>query len=211
MPHSSPATRKRPSHSSRPSRGRNRPPQRSRIPATRLALLASALAIGSIATGAYFAFHDDVFAGLVGRQAERQVHYEAQIADLRAQIDRIKRLDQVRVEEQVKTMLQRQATLDQVTPGLANELSVQARNGLPASLTIDSMSSPIETTSPIPHVGSAKPEATTNHKKVRLHPRKQAPVVHRQTQEAPVVRRQTQEAPTVAANPNASRPEMQNY
>jgi hypothetical protein len=81
MAHSSPATRKRPSHSSRPSRGRNRPPQRARILATKLALLASALAFGSIATGAYFAFHDDVFAGLVGRQVEKQVPYEEQIAD----------------------------------------------------------------------------------------------------------------------------------
>src|SRR5262245_30202565 len=107
MAHSSPATRKRPSHSSRPSRGRNRPPQRSRILATRLALLASALAIGSIATGAYFAFHDDVFAGLVGRQAEKQVRYEDQIADLRAQIERINQLDQERVEQQVKTVLHR--------------------------------------------------------------------------------------------------------
>jgi hypothetical protein len=192
MPHSSPATRKRPSHSSRPSRGRNRPPQRSRIPATRLALLASALAIGSIATGAYFAFHDDVFAGLVGRQAERQVHYEAQIADLRAQIDRIKRLDQERVEEQVKTMLQRQATLDQVTPGLANELSVQARNGLPASGALDSppLLAPVEKPSS-PNVAVLEEkevkQVTIGHKKAHRPHRKYARVFRKRTRKPPTI------------------------
>ena len=187
MPHSSPATRKRQSHSSRPSRGRNRPPQRSRIPATRLALLATALACGSIATGAYFAFHDDVFAGLVGRQAEKQVPYEAQIADLRAQIERNGRLDQERVEQQVKTVLQRQATLEQVTSGLANELSVQARNGLPASGALASppLLSPIEKpSSPIAAIPKEKEakQVAIGHKKAHRHNRKHARVFRKRTQ-----------------------------
>ena len=185
MPHSSPATRRRQSHSSRSSRGRNRPPQRSRI--SRLALLATALACGSIATGAYFAFHNDVFAGLVGRQTEKQVPYEAQIADLRAQIERIGRLDQERVEQQVKTVLQRQATLEQVTSGLANELSVQARNGLPASGALASppLLSPIEKpASPIvaiPEEKEAK-QVAIGHKKAHRHNRKHARVFRKRTQ-----------------------------
>jgi hypothetical protein len=104
--------------------------------AVRLALLATAVACGSIATGAYFAFRDDVFAGLVDGQTEKQIAYKDQIADLRAQIDRIDRIDQQRVEQQLKTVLERQATLEQVTSGLAKDLSIQARNSLPASGTI---------------------------------------------------------------------------
>ena len=190
MPHSPPATRRRQSHSSRPSRGRNRPPQRSRIPW--LALLASALAFGSIVTVAYFAFHDDLFAGLVGRQAEKQVPYEAQIADLRAQIERIGRLDQERVEQQVKTVLQRQATLEQVTSGLANELSVQARNGLPASGALASppLLSPIEKpASPIvaiPEEKEAK-QVAIGHKKAHRPHRKHARVFRKRTQKPPPI------------------------
>ena len=139
------------------------------------------------------------------------LRYEDQIADLRAQIDRMSQLDQERVKE-IKSLVQRQATLEQFISEIA-----KARNDLPASFydrfEAGYPSSPIETTSAIPHVGSAEPEATTNDKKVRPPPRKQAPVV----------RRQTQEAPTVAEDPNASRPapasdrinnargEMQNY
>ena len=192
MAHSSAATRKRTSHSSRTSRGRNRPPQRPRMPATRLALLASALAFGSIATGAYFAFHDGVFAGLVGRQAEKQVRYEEQIADLRAQIDRIKRFDQERVEQQAKTVLQRQATFEQVTPGSANELSIQAGNGLPASGTLDPppLLAPIEKPS-APNVAAPEDkeakQVTIGHKKAHRHNRKYARVFRKRTQKRPTV------------------------
>jgi len=192
MAHSSPATRKRPSHSSRPSRGRNRPPQRARIPATKLALLASALAFGSIATGAYFAFHDDVFAGLVGRQVEKQVPYEEQIADLRAQIERMGRVDQERVEQQVKTVLQRHATLEPVTLGSANDLSVQAGNGLPASGTLDPppLLAPIEKSSAssvaVPEEKEAK-QVTVGHKKAHRHNRKHARVFRKRTQKRPTI------------------------
>jgi hypothetical protein len=152
-----------------------------RIQAIGFALLVT-IAFGALASVPYFA-----------------LRYEDQIADLRAQIDRMSKLDQERVKE-IKSLVQRQATLEQVISRIA-----KARNDLPASFydrfEAGYPSSPIETTSAIPNVGSAEPEATTNDKKIRPPPRKQAPVV----------RRQTQEAPTVAANPNASRPEMQNY
>src|SRR5262245_1994199 len=164
-----------------------------RIQAIGFALLVT-VAFGALASVPYFA-----------------LRYEDQIADLRAQIDRMSKLDQERVKE-IKSLVQRQATLEQVISGIA-----KARNDLPVSFydrfEAGYPSSPSETTFAIPHVGSAEPEATTNDKKVRPPPRKQAPVV----------RRQTQEAPTVAEDPNASRPapasdrinnargEMQNY
>ena len=109
-------------------------------------------------------------------------------------------LDQERVEE-IKSLAEKRATLEQIISGIAKDRLIQAGNGLPASGTIGSVPSPIETPSAILQVGPAKPEATTNDKKVRLPSRKRAAAV----------RRQTQEPPTVTANPNASRPEMQNY
>jgi hypothetical protein len=209
MSPSSPPLRRRIRRS--PSRlgGRNRPPKRSRTPAIRLALLATAVACGSIATGAYFAFRDDVFAGLVGRQTETQISYEDQIADLRAQIDRVSRLDQERVEQldrvsrldqerveqQIKPLLQRQATLEQVTSGLAKELSIQARNSLPASGAIGTapLLSPIETPlAPIvatPNTESAKQadQAIIRDKKPRRPHRKYVRVKRKRMQEASTV------------------------
>ena len=209
MSTSSPSLRRRIRRS--PSRlgGRNRPPKRSRTPAIRLALLATAVACGSIATGAYFAFRDDVFAGLVGRQTETQISYEDQIADLRAQIDRVSRLDQERVEQldrvsrldqerveqQIKPLLQRQATLEQVTSGLAKELSIQARNSLPASGAIGTapLLSPIETPSaPIvatPHTESAKQadQAIIRDKKPRRPHRKYVRVKRKRMHETSTV------------------------
>ena len=93
------------------------------MPAVRLALLATVVLGGSIATGAYFAFRDDVFAGLVGRQTEKQITSEDQITALRAQVYRItsqQSLDKERVEQQ----RQRHATLEQVTSELAKNLSI---------------------------------------------------------------------------------------
>ena len=43
----------------------------------------------SLATGTYFAFHDDVLSRLIARQKEQQFAYEDRIAELRAQVDRI--------------------------------------------------------------------------------------------------------------------------
>lgn len=112
------------------------------MPTVRLALLATVVAGGSIATGAYFAFRDDVFAGLVGRQTEKQITSEDQITALRAQVDRLtsqefldkeradrltsqQSLDKERVEQRIKPLLQRQATLEQVTSELAKDPSIQ--------------------------------------------------------------------------------------
>jgi hypothetical protein len=127
-----------------------------RMQAIRSALLGT-VAFGALASAPYFAFRDDSLAHLIDHQikTQDQISREDQIADLRAQIDRMSQLDQERVEE-IKSLAQRQATLEQVILGIAKDRLIQARNGLPASGTIDSrpIPSPIETTSAIPHVGS---------------------------------------------------------
>jgi hypothetical protein len=174
--------------SSRPPRGTQQP-RRSRMQGITSALLIT-IACVAVATGPYFAFRDDFFARLIDRQA--QISYEVQIADLRSQIDRMSRLDQERAEE-IRSLRQRQATLEQVTSGLAKDLliqAIQARNGLPANGTIEStpVLPPTETTSAIPHVESAKQadKAINSDKKARGPLQKQAPVVRKRTQEAPV-------------------------
>lgn len=178
------------------------------MPTVRLALLATVVAGGSIATGAYFAFRDDVFAGLVGRQTEKQITSEDQITALRAQVDRLtsqefldkeradrltsqQSLDEERVEQRIKPLLQRQATLEQVTSELAKDLSIQA---LPASGAIESppLLSPIEKPSapivaiPAESAKQAK-QAVIGHKKAHRHHRKHARVVRKRTHRRPTI------------------------
>ena len=163
------------------------------MPAVRLALLATVVLGGSIATGAYFAFRDDVFAGLVGRQTEKQITSEDQITALRAQVYRItsqQSLDKERVEQQ----RQRHATLEQVTSELAKNLSIQARYGLPASGAIElpPLLSPIEKPSapivaiPAESAKQAK-QAVIGHKKAHRHHRKHARVVRKRTHKRPTI------------------------
>src|SRR5215813_12195456 len=193
MSTSSPPLRRRTRRPSSRLGGRNPPPKRSRMPAIRFSLLVTA-ACGTLATGAYFAFRDDLFTRLIGHQTQAQISYEDQIADLRGQIDRVSRLDQ-QVEQQIKPLLQRQATLEEVTSGLAKELSIQARNTLPASGAIGTapLLSPIETPSaPIvatPHTESAKQadQATIRDKKPRRPSRKYVRVKRKRMQEASTV------------------------
>jgi hypothetical protein len=71
------------------------------------------------------AFRDDFFARPIDCQSQAQISYEDQIGDLRAQIDGMSRRDQERAEE-IKSLRQRQATLEQVTSGLAKDLLIQA-------------------------------------------------------------------------------------
>ena len=129
--------------------------------AIRYSLLVAA-ACGTLATGAYFVFRDDFFTRLLGHQTQTQINYEDQIADLRAQINRVSQLDQERVEQQIKPLLRRQATLEEVTSVLAKEPSIQPRNSLPASGAIGTgpSLSAVETPSPpigaTSDVGSAK-------------------------------------------------------
>lgn len=85
------------------------------------------MAIWSVATGSYFAFHEDVLTRLIGRQAEMQFAYEDRIAELRAQVDRItsrQLLDQEQYEQKLSTLLRRQANLEQRTNALGGDLGI---------------------------------------------------------------------------------------
>jgi murein DD-endopeptidase MepM/ murein hydrolase activator NlpD len=69
----------------------------------------------SLATGTYFAFHDDVIKRLIARQAEQQFAYEDRIAELRAQVDRTasrQLLDQEQFEQKLDQILRRQSMLE---------------------------------------------------------------------------------------------------
>jgi murein DD-endopeptidase MepM/ murein hydrolase activator NlpD len=69
----------------------------------------------SLATGTYFAFHDDVLTRLIARQKEQQYAYEDRIAELRAQVDRIasrQLLDQEQFEQKLEHITRRQVTLE---------------------------------------------------------------------------------------------------
>src|SRR5262245_58358539 len=188
--------RHRTRHPSRAS-GRNPPPKRSRMRVIRFSLKV-ATACGTLAIGAFFVFCDDLFSRLIGHQTQTQINYEDQIADLRAQIDRVSRLDQERVEQRIKPLLQRQATLEEVTSGLAKELSVQARNSLPPSGAIGTapLLSPVETPS-APIVATPQTEFAKQADQAIKKPRR----THRKY--VRVKRKRLQEASTVAAGHNA--------
>jgi hypothetical protein len=64
--------------------------------------------VWSIATGIYFAFSDDVLTRLVGHQTKMQTSGLF--------------LDQKQVEDQLTTLLQRQATLEQLTSAVTGEV-----------------------------------------------------------------------------------------
>jgi hypothetical protein len=109
--------RRRPRRPKRPSRGRNRSSKvavslvmmaiRSRMPAIRSALVVTAVWL--IATLTYLAFQDDVLTRLFGHQTKMQISGLF--------------LDQKQVEQQLITLLQRQATLEQLTSTLTDDLS----------------------------------------------------------------------------------------
>ena len=157
----------------------------------RFSLIATA-ACGTLAIGAFFVFRDDLFTRLISHQTQPQISYEDQIADLRAQTDRVSRLDQERVEQQIKPLLERQATLEEVTSGLAKELSIQARNSLPPSGTIGtqplllSVETPSTPTAATSHAESAKQadRATIRDKQSRRPHRKYVRVKRKRVQES---------------------------
>ena len=69
----------------------------------------------SLATGTYFAFHDDVLTRLIARQTEQQYAYEDRIAELRAKVDRTtsrQLLDQEQFDQKLDQIMRRQTTLE---------------------------------------------------------------------------------------------------
>jgi len=88
------------------------------MPAIWSALIVTA--VWSIATGAYFAFRDDVTQPMT----EMQIAYEKRISDLRAQFDRTmsqQLLDQERVQQQLNALLRWQAMLEQHTSATTSD------------------------------------------------------------------------------------------
>src|SRR3954451_10866356 len=76
----------------------------------------------SLATGTYFAFHDDVLSRLIARQKDQQFAYEDRIAELRAQVDRItsrQLLNQEQFEQKLEQVMRRQSTLESRASPLA--------------------------------------------------------------------------------------------
>jgi murein DD-endopeptidase MepM/ murein hydrolase activator NlpD len=72
-------------------------------------------------TATYFAFHDDVLARLIARQAQMQFAYEDRIAEMRAQVDRVtsrQLLDQEQVDRKLEQLAKRQAALEARTSSL---------------------------------------------------------------------------------------------
>jgi len=154
------------------SRGRNRPPQRSRVPAIRFALVVIA-ACGVIATGTYFAFRDDVFTrSLIDGQTK--ISSKDRISDLRAQVDRLAtRLDRDWL---------RAAKLKEFT----NDLRSKAQNGSTAS--DPPPPSPVETPSEaIVATAQTIENAMVSNKKPHASNRRHARVNHKPTQGAPTV------------------------
>ena len=69
----------------------------------------------SVATAAYFAFHDDVLKGLMARLRTQQYAYEDRIAELRTQIDRTtsrQLLSQEQFQQKLDELMRRQAALE---------------------------------------------------------------------------------------------------
>ena len=93
-----------------------------------LALIPLALLWGGAAT-AYVAFHDDILAALIAREAVMQTAYEQRLSEARAEIDRVasrQLLDQTSFEGRMHDLLSRQARLEQhgrFVEQLASQLS----------------------------------------------------------------------------------------
>jgi hypothetical protein len=108
--------RRQPGRTPPPSQGRS-----SRMPAVWSALIVTA--VWAAATGAYFAFRDDVTQPMT----EMQNRYEKRIADLRAQFDLVTNrqfLDQERIQQQLNALLQWQASLEQhASPSAEDQLA----------------------------------------------------------------------------------------
>ena len=97
----------------------------------------------SAVTATYFAFHDDVLARLIARQAEMQFAYEDRIAEMRAQVDRVtsrQMLDQDQFERRLDQLAKRQAAIESrasslgalTDPSITGSIKPNTR-GLPAN------------------------------------------------------------------------------
>jgi hypothetical protein len=107
-------SRRRAGEPPRPSRTRDRTSERAAVSTmavrSRKSAIRSALvvtAILSIATGAYFAFGDDVRSRLIDQEPKIQIPHHDHVAELRAQVDRMSGqfLDNKQAEQQLAALL----------------------------------------------------------------------------------------------------------
>jgi murein DD-endopeptidase MepM/ murein hydrolase activator NlpD len=119
------------------------------------------MAAWSAATATYFAFHDDVLARLIARQAAMQFAYEDRIADMRAQVDRVtsrQLLDQEQFEQRLTQVAQRQAALEARTsslgaladPAITGAVRPKTRGLAPREPAAPPKPSPINDTTTLP-------------------------------------------------------------
>jgi len=76
----------------------------------------------SLATAAYFAFHDDVIKGMIARQLSQDYAYEDRIAELRTQLDRTTSrqvLSQGQLQQKIDELARRQSALESRTDALS--------------------------------------------------------------------------------------------
>ena len=114
--------------------------------------------VWSIAAAAYFALHKDDTQPM----AEMQAGYEKRIADLRAEFDRTTNqqlLDQKQIQQQLDTLLQRQAALEQHAPQAAED---QLATG--STSTKDPEASSIASTPPVAEPPRAVKPANVRHR-----------------------------------------------
>ena len=116
----------------------------------------------SAVTATYFAFHDDVLARLIARQAAMQFAYEDRIADMRAQVDRVtsrQLLDQEQFERRLTQLAQRQSALESrasslgalTEPMITGSTRQPSRSLAPRAPAAAPKPSPInDTTTPLP-------------------------------------------------------------
>ncbi len=113
------------------------------------------MGIWSAATATYFAFHDNVLARLIARQAEMQYAYEDRIADLRTRIDRTtsrQLLDQEQFDQKLDQIMRRQTTLESRASALGGIADITG------SIKPSARTGPAEATSP--HGQSPRRSAT---------------------------------------------------
>jgi murein DD-endopeptidase MepM/ murein hydrolase activator NlpD len=116
----------------------------------------------SVATVAYFAFHDDVLKGLMGRLRAQQYAYEDRIAELRTQIDRTtsrQLLSQEQFQQKLDEVLRRQTAL---------ESRAQALGGLADPGTTGSVRPATRSLEPAPQRLDSGKQSSTEDKLLRL-------------------------------------------
>lgn len=89
----------------------------------------------SIVTATYFAFHDEVIAGLIARQADLQIAYEDRLAEMRARVDRIitrQLVNSEQVGEKLDLVLRRQSVLEQRAGALEKRASALSSLSAPS-------------------------------------------------------------------------------